>query len=90
MIQYLMISLKYRVEAYETINGLFKDVKQDYIEHKLNERLMSVIIEILMVLDFLGVEFDFEVTVSNLICYSEKFSFLKNTNDISNICKLAA
>jgi len=90
MIQYLLISLKYRVEAYETINGLFKDIKQDYIEHKLNERLMSVIIEILLVLDFLGVEFDYETTISNLICYSEKFSFLKNTNDMPNICKLAA
>ena len=90
MIQYLLISLKYRAEAYETINGLFKDVKQDYIEHKLNERLMSVIIEILLILDFLGAEFDFETIISNLICYSEKFSFLENTNDISNICKLAS
>jgi len=90
MIQYLMISLKYRMEAYETINGLFKDVKQDYIEHKLNERIMSVILEILLVLDFLGVEFDFETIVSNLICYSDKFSFLKNTHDMPNICKLAS
>ena len=90
MIQYLLISLKYRVEAYETINGLFKDVKQDYIEHKLNERLMSVIIEILLVLDFLGVEFDYEITISNLICYSDKFNFLTNTDDMPNICKLAS
>jgi len=90
MIQYLMLSFKYRIKAYETINGLFKDVKQDYIEHKLNERLMSVIIEILLILYFLGVEFDFETIISNLICYSEKFSFLENTSDISNICKLAS
>jgi hypothetical protein len=90
MIQYLMISLKYRMEAYETINGLFKDVKQDYIEHKLNERLMSVIIEVLLVLDFLGVEFDFEATIGNLIRYSEKFSFLENVGNIPKGCKLAA
>jgi len=90
MIQYLMISLKYRMEAYETINGLFKDVKQDYIEHKLNERLMSVIIEILLVLDFLGVEFDIETTISNLICYSDKFNFLKNTGEMPNVYKLAS
>jgi len=90
MIQYLLISLKYRMEAYETINGLFKDVKQDYIEHKLNERLMSVIIEILLVLDFLGVEFNFETTISNLISYSEKFSFLKKAENMPNIYKLAS
>ncbi len=54
------------------------------------ERLMSVIIEILLVLDFLRVEFNFEVTISNLICYSEKFSFLKNTANMPNIYKLAS
>ncbi len=90
MIQYLLISIKYRMEAYETINGLFKDLKQDYIEHKLNERLMSVIIEILIVLDYLGVEFNYELTISNLISYSDKFNFLKNTQNKTNICKLAA
>ncbi len=90
MIQYLLISLKYRMEAYETINGLFKDIKQDYIEHKLNERLMSVIIEILLVLDFLGVEFNFETTISNLKSYSDKFSFLKSTENMPNIYKLAS
>jgi len=90
MIQYLMISLKYRMEAYETINGLFKDVKQDYIEHKLNERILSVIIEILIVLDFLGVEFNYEETISNLISYSENINNLgKNINSI-NYCNLVA
>ena len=90
MIQYLLVSLRYRAEAYETINGLFKDVKQDYIQYKLNERLMSVIIEVLLVLDFLGVEFDYEITISNLITYSDKFNFLKNDDNRLNICKLAS
>ena len=53
MIQYLLVSLRYRMEAYETIGGLFKDIKQDYIEHKLNERLLLVIIEIFAILDLL-------------------------------------
>ena len=90
MIQYLLISLKYRMEAYETINGLFKDVKQDYIEYKLNERLMSVIIDILVVLDLLGIEINFETTISNLISYSDNFNFLKKTNHSPNIYKLAS
>lgn len=90
MIQYLLISLKYRVEAYETINGLFKDLKQDYIEHKLDERLLSAIIDILIVLDFLGVSFDYEITISKLISYSEKFNFLKSLEKMPNNCKLAA
>lgn len=90
MMQYLLISLKYRTEAYETINGLFKDVKQNFIEYKLNERIMSVIIEILAVLEILGVEINYEVTICNLISYSDKFNFLKNHNNLPISCKLAS
>ena len=90
MIQYLMISLKYRMEAYETIGGLFKDLKQDYIEQKLNERILSVIIEILLVLDFLGVDFDYEATISKLVAYSGNIIFFGIGENSSNLCKLVA
>ena len=90
MIQYLLVSLKYRMEAYETIGGLFKDIKQDFIEHKLNERLMLAIIEILAVLDLLTSGIDFEETISKLIRYSDTFSFLRNDENHIKISKLAA
>ncbi len=48
------------MEAYETIGGLFKTIKQDYIEYKLNEWLLLAIIEILGVLDFLTGGIDIE------------------------------
>jgi len=73
MIQYLMMSLKYQMEAYQTIGGLFKDVKQDYIDYKLNERIMMAIVEILVVLENLGVQFDYEITISRLIEYNQRF-----------------
>lgn len=78
MIQYLLISLKYRAEAYETIGGLFADIKQDYIEYKLNERLLSVIVEILTVLDFLIENINLEEIFYKLIHYSENLLFLRN------------
>ena len=90
MIQYLLISLKYRVEAYETIGGLFKDLKQDYIEHKLNERLIAAILEVLAILDFLIDNIDFESTISKLINYSDKLNFLNQDQNISSIYKLAS
>jgi len=90
MIQYLMISLKYRMEAYETMDGLFKDIKQDYIEYKLNERIMMVIIDILTVLEHLGLEFDCELTIIKLLNYNEN-NFLSRKDDNShNCCKLAS
>ncbi len=76
MIQYLMISLKFRVEAYETLSGLFSDLKQDYLEHKLNERINLVIIEIFAVLELIIPSFDVMETISRLITYSEKFEYL--------------
>ena len=51
MTQYLLRSIRYRMEAYETIGGLFKDLKQGYIEHKLNIRILKVINVILAILE---------------------------------------
>ena len=90
MIQYLLISLKFREQAYETINGLFKDLKQDYIEHKLNERILIAIVEIIAVLELLIPEINFEETISNLILYSDKISFLRNIENIQSLSKLVA
>lgn len=90
MIQYLLLSLKYRVEAYETINGLFKDIKQDYIEYKLNERIMMVILQLLAVLEILGVAFDYELTISKLISYLDDFNLPQSWHNKPNSYKLAS
>ncbi len=65
-------------------------IKQDYIEHKLNERLMVVIIELLSVLEIIGVNFDYELTISNLISYSDSFAFLNKSTNTRNSYKLAS
>jgi hypothetical protein len=90
MIQYLLVSLKYRMEAYETIGGMFKDIKQDYIEHNLNERLLLAIIEILSVLELIIGNIDFEETIGKLILYSDSFGFFNNIQIPINATKLAA
>ena len=90
MIQYLLISLKFRQEAYETIDGLFKDIKQDFIEHKLDDRIMLAIVEIIAILEFIIEDFDMETTISKLISYNEKFAFLIDIKQNENICRLAS
>ncbi|MBE9466887.1 MAG: hypothetical protein IMY72_01045, partial [Bacteroidetes bacterium] len=52
--------------------------------------LMSVIIDILVVLDLLGVEINFETTISKPINYSDNFNLSKNTNNYPYIYKLAS
>jgi len=69
---------------------LFKEIKQDFIEHKLDDRIMLAIVELIAVLEFIIESFDIEATISNLICYNEKFEFLINIKEKDNLCKLAA
>ncbi len=90
MIQYLLVSLKYRIEAYQTIGGMFKEISQSFIEHKLDERLLSAIIELLAILDLLIDGVNMEETICKLIYYSDNFSFVKNNQNKVTLTKLVA
>ena len=81
MTQYLLISIRYRMEAYETIGGLFKDLKQDYIENKLNIRILAVVSLILAVLEKLVESIDIEFVTSRIIENIQYFGLLTNTYD---------
>ncbi len=83
IVQYILISLKYRMEAYETIGGMFKNIKQDYIEHTLNKRKLLVITEILVVLELLVDNIDINEIAGKLAANSELF-FLANNPPSSN------
>lgn len=90
MMQYQLLSLKYRIEAYGTIGGMFSEIKQDMVEHKLNERIIAVISEILTVLEYFVEGLDLELTLSKLIQYSDKFTFLHKLNNLDESYKSAA
>ena len=47
MMTYIMLSLKRRFQAYETIGGAFREVQHELIEETLAERLWGLFIEIL-------------------------------------------
>ena len=46
---------------------------------------MVVIIELLSVLEIIGVNFDYELTISKLISYSDSFAFLNKLNSFGKI-----
>jgi hypothetical protein len=77
MIQYLLTSIRYRMEAYETIGGLFRKLKQDYIECKLNIRILAVINQIMTFLEKITSDIDFQRIARELINNSEAFLFLE-------------
>lgn len=90
MVRYLLISLRHRMEAYQTIGGIFRDLKQNYVEHKLNKRLLLAIVDILEVLDLLVTDIDINAIARRLVLHSESLSFLNNPPDPANDSKLAA
>ena len=81
MTQYLLTSIRYRMEAYETIGGLFKDLKQDYIENKLNLRILAVVNLIITVLEKLIESIDVEWITCKIISNIEDFGFLTKTHN---------
>lgn len=90
MLRYLLISLKHRMEAYQTIGGIFTNIKQDYVEHKLNKRLLLAIVDILEVLELLVEDIDINSIARKLVLYSESLAFLNNPPNLANNSKLAA
>ena len=79
MVQYLLTSIRYRMEAYETIGGLFKDLKQDYIENKLNVRILAVVNLIIDVLERMVESIDIELITKNIITNIEDFGLMVNS-----------
>ena len=83
MIQYLLTSIRYRMEAYETIGGLFKDLKQDYIENKLNVRILAVVKLIIDVLENLVESIDIELVTRKIITNIEDFGLVVNSYNLN-------
>lgn len=47
MIQYILLTIHHRLEAYETKGQLFDAIKEEYIQVRLNDRLWGLLYEIL-------------------------------------------
>ena len=82
MVQYLLTSIRYRIEAYETIGGLFKELKQDYIENKLNIRILAVVSLIVDILEKMIKSIDIELITNEIITNIQDFGFLVNSHSL--------
>lgn len=51
MIQYILLSLRYRFDKYETKGGLFKQAKAEIFETRLNERLWGLFLELIKLIE---------------------------------------
>lgn len=50
MILHILLTLKYRVENYESMTGLFSEIKEAAIRQRLNQRLWGLFIELMQII----------------------------------------
>lgn len=58
MIQHILLTIKYRIENYESVNGLFLEITQATVKQRLDQRLWGLFIEILNIIGSLFDEID--------------------------------
>lgn len=80
----MLTSIQYRMDAYETIGGLFKDLKQGYIENKLNIKVLAVVYLIKDVLENIIKSMDIEYITSKITTNIEDFGFIANTHKLKH------
>lgn len=51
MLQYILLSMSYRIEHYETMNGMFAELSEQIIQKRLDQRLWGLFIELLRVME---------------------------------------
>lgn len=77
MMQHLFLSIKNRVEKYETLGELFENTKAECLEMKLHQRLLALLIAIAEVIDEIFTEVDSCQLISRMIHNPEAFEKLK-------------
>jgi hypothetical protein len=53
MIQYILLTLRFRYDIYETKGKLFEQVRNEYVIQRLNERLWGLFLELMNILETL-------------------------------------
>jgi len=58
MVQHILMALRYRIDNYETIEGLFSQIKEATIKQRLNQRLLGLLIELMQIIESVFGEID--------------------------------
>jgi hypothetical protein len=53
MLQHILLTLRYRIENYESMQGLFSDLTEQIIQERLDRRLWGLFVETLNIIESL-------------------------------------
>lgn len=90
MIQYTILTLRYRFEKYESKGGLFSQIKAEELEQKLNQRLWDLFVELLRLIEVLFEDMDQDQLLEKIFQNDqvyEKIAALLNIPD--KLCEAA-
>jgi predicted nucleic acid-binding Zn finger protein len=89
MIQHILLTLQYRMEHYESKGALFENLREGFIQSRLNERLWGLFIELLRLIEVLfdGVD-EMEILeriLNNDEAYAKINRLLQNDFELKNV-----
>ena len=77
MIQHILLTMRYRVEHYESMVGLFSNVKEATLKQRLDQRLWGLFVELMQIITVLFEDID-EQELLEKIFQNEKVSQMIN------------
>jgi predicted nucleic acid-binding Zn finger protein len=91
MVQYILLTMRYRIEHYESMAGLFSEVKEAAVKQRLDQRLWGLFIELMQIIAVLFEDID-EQELLEKIFQNEKVSQMINhiLRDVPSQLKKAA
>lgn len=81
MIQYILLTTRYRIDTYETMNGLFSEIKEATLRQRLNQRLWGLFIELLQIITTIFVEIDEEQLMEKIFNDESTYSIIARLLD---------
>lgn len=90
MIQYIMLTLRYRYDTYESKGELFAGIQDNVGEYRLNERLWGLFLEIIKLIKVVFDGLDEEVIIEKIINNEEASALFSRLIDIGGQGKAAA
>ena len=90
MIQYILLTTRYRIDTYETMNGLFSEIKEQTLGQRLNQRLWGLFIALLQIITTTFNEIDEEQLMEKIFHDEKTFSILARLMDDSQGIMCAA
>jgi hypothetical protein len=88
MVQHILLTMRYRIENYESMQGLFSEITEAAIQQRLNRRLWGLFIEILNIIESISDGIDEDELIKRIFndeTAREKIALLLNGTEKQNI-----